>query len=88
MIIWWFVAFREGDHDVLKRQHRSRFDFERDVHVERTAAGVGGVKVDFPCLTHAVGLNEMAFVVYVEAMISCQVFQVRDERRDVNDSHQ
>jgi hypothetical protein len=49
------------------------------VQVERAAAGLLGVEVDLPRLAQRVGLDEVALVVHVEAVVDGVVLEVGDE---------
>ena len=76
------------DHDlVLEGQQGARVEVEGEVQVERAAAGRLGVEVDLEGLTHRVGLDEVALVVHVEAVLGGVVLQVCDEAGDVDDGH-
>ena len=57
------------------------------MQVERTAAGIFGVQIDFECLTHRVGLDEVAFVVEVEPVLGCMFLQVGHEPGEVDCCH-
>ena len=57
------------------------------MHVERPATRVRRVKVNFPRLTHAVGLHEMTFIMYVESMVGRQILEICDERCYVDNCH-
>ena len=75
------------DDGVLERQQRPRIDLEGQVEVERPSAALLGVQVDLPRLAQRVGLDEMALVVDVEAVVDRMVLQVGDIPRDVDDGH-
>ena len=66
---------------------RAGVDLERQVELERSAAGLLGVQVDLPRLAHGVGLDEVAFVVDVEAVIGGVVLEVGDEAGDIEAGH-
>ncbi|CAB4609685.1 unannotated protein [freshwater metagenome] len=55
--------------------------------IEGAAAGVLGVQVDLPCLTHGVGLDEMALVVHMEGVIDGVILQIGYETRYIDDCH-
>jgi hypothetical protein len=57
------------------------------MHIERPAARVRRVQVDFPCLTHAVGLHEMTFVMDMESVVRCQILKIGNERCYVDNCH-
>ena len=53
----------------------------------RAAAGLLGVEVDLPRLAQRVGLDEVALVVHVEAVVDGVLLEVGDEAGDVDDGH-
>ena len=55
--------------------------------VERTAAGVFGVKIDFPGLAHGIGLNEVPLVMHMEGMVDRVVLEISNEPGNVDDRH-
>jgi len=55
--------------------------------IDRTAAPVLGVQVDFPRLAQRVRLDEMTLVVDVKAVGNCVVFEVGDEACDIDSGH-
>ena len=57
------------------------------MQVERTVARLLGVQVDLPRLAQRVGLDEVALVVHVEAVVDGVVLEVGDEPGDVDDGH-
>ena len=57
------------------------------MQVERAAAGLLGVQVDLPRLAQGVGLDEVALVVHVEAVVDGVVLEVGDEPGDVDGGH-
>ena len=81
------VLVGQLDHLVLERQQRAGVDLEREVQVERAAAGLLGVEVDLPRLAQRVGLDEVALVVHVEPVVDGVVLEVGDEPGDVDDGH-
>ena len=75
-------------HDlVLEGQQGPDLDVQREAEVEWSAAGRLGMEVDLEGLMHGVGLDEVAFVVDVEAVICGVVLQVGHEACDVDDGH-
>src|SRR5690606_9939743 len=68
-------------------EHRAGVDLERQVELERSTARLLGVQVDLPCLAHRVGLDEVALVVDVEAVIRGVVLEVGDEAGDIEQGH-
>lgn len=87
MPVFGIVTVVERQDLVLERQRRTRVDFETEVELERASARLLGVEVDLPRLTHGVGLDEVALVVDVEAVVSGMVLQVGDEACDIEDGH-
>ena len=57
------------------------------MQVERAAARLLGVQVDLPGLAQRVGLDEVALVVHVEAVVDGVVLEVGDEPGDVDGGH-
>ena len=57
------------------------------MQVERAAAGLLGVQVDLPRLAQRVGLDEVALVVHVEAVVDGVVLELGDEPGDVDGGH-
>lgn len=57
------------------------------MHVEGTATGVRRMKVNLPCLTHAVGLYEVPFIMNMESMVGGQILEIGDEGCDVDNGH-
>ena len=62
-------------------------DLEREVEVDRAVAGLLGMQVDLPQLAQRVGLDEMALVVDVEAVVDGVALQLGDESGDIDDGH-
>lgn len=58
------------------------------MQVEGSAAGVLGMKVHLPGLAQRIGLDEMAFVVDVEAVVYGMILEVGDETGNVDDRHE
>ena len=81
------VAFGQFQHLVLERQHRPGIDLDRQVELERSAAGLLGMQVDLPRLSHGVGLDEVPFVVDVEPVIGCVVLEIGHEAGHIDDCH-
>ena len=73
------------EHPVLEAEQHPGVDLERQVKVERAAAGVLGVQVDLPRLAQRVRLDEVALVVHVEGVVDGVVLEVGDEAGDVDD---
>ena len=63
------VGVVELDDLVLEAEQGAGVDLERQVQVDRAAARLLGVQVDLPELTQRVGLDEVALVVDVEAVV-------------------
>ena len=74
-------------HLVFEAEQGPRIDLEREVEVDGAVAGFLGVKVDLPQLAQRVGLDEVALVVHVEAVVDRMALQVGDESCDIDDSH-
>ena len=81
------VTVGEAQHGILERQQLARIDFERKVKVEGPVARRLRMQVDLPGLPQRVGLDEVALVVHVEAVIGGVVLQVGDEAGHVDDGH-
>ena len=75
------------EDEILEREQDPGVDLERQVEVERSAARVLGVEVDLPRLAEGVGLDEVAFVVDVEAVVDGVVLEVGDEAGHIDDRH-
>ena len=58
------------------------------MHVQRTAAGDGGMQIHLPGLAHGIGLDEVAIIVDVEAAIGGMVLEIGDEGGDIDDSQE
>ena len=78
-------ALGQLEHAVLERQQRAGLDLEREVQIERAAAGVLGVQIDLPGLAQGVGLDEVALVVHVELVVDGMILEISDEARDIDD---
>ena len=74
-------------HRVLEAEQRPGVDLERQVEVDRALAGLLGVEVDLPGLAERVGLDEVALVVDVEAVVDGVVLEVGHEPGHVDDGH-
>ncbi len=81
------VVLVEFEHQVLEREQDPRIDLQGQVQVEGTAAGVFGVEVHLPGLAQRVGLDEVALVVDVKAVIDGMILEIGDEAGDVDDRH-
>ena len=57
------------------------------MQVERAAARLLGMEVDLPGLAQRVGLDEVALVVHVEAVVDGVILELGDEAGDVDDGH-
>jgi hypothetical protein len=57
------------------------------VEVQGTTAGCLRVQVHLEGLSHRVGLDEVAFVMDVEAVLGGVVLEIGDESSDVDDCH-
>ena len=68
---------------LLKVEHHPRIYFECQVKVERFAAGILGMQVNFEGLAHAVGLYEVPFIMHVESVLDCVFFDRCDVSGDV-----
>ena len=58
------------------------------MQVDRAVTGLFRMEIDFPELTQGVGLDEMPFVVNVEAMVDGMALHVGHEARDVDHCHE
>ena len=81
------LVLGNGHDFVLEGQQSADLDVQRESEVEGSTAGGFGVEVNLKGLVHRVGLDEVAFVVDVEAVVRCVVLQVGDEACDVDNSH-
>ena len=54
--------------------------------VDGAAAGFFGVQIDFPQLAQRIGLDEVTFVVDVEAMIDGVTLHIGDKTCNIDDS--
>ncbi len=57
------------------------------MQVEWATAGGLGVQVHLEGLAHRVGLDEVALIVDVEAVLGCVILQIGDESGDVDYCH-
>ena len=57
------------------------------MEINRSAAAVFGVKVDFPRLAQRVGLDEVTLVVHVKSVGHRVVFEIGNKTSDVNGGH-
>ena len=80
------VVGQLGD-DVLEREEDARLDLQREVEVERAVAALLGMEVDLPHLAQRVRLDEVAFVVHVEAVVDRVVLELGDVAGDVDGGH-
>ncbi len=62
-------------------------DLEREVQVDGPLAAFLGMQVDLPGLAQRVALDEVTFVVHVEAVLDGVVFEIGDEPGDVEYCH-
>jgi thiamine biosynthesis lipoprotein ApbE len=85
--VCWFDLLREIDDRILERKQGAWIDLERQVEIKRPSATLLGMEVDFPGLAKGVGLDEMALVVHVEAVVDGMVLQVGHIAGDIDDSH-
>ena len=83
MLLVGLLALGQRQDLVLEGEHGARIDLERQVELERSAAGLLGVQVDLPGLAHGVGLDEVALVVDVEAVVGGVVLEIGDEAGDI-----
>ena len=81
------VGVLEAGDLVLEGQQDAGVDLEREVQVERAVARLLRVEVDLPGLAQGVGLDEVALVVHVEAVVDGVLLEVGDEAGDVDDGH-
>ena len=81
------MVLGNGHDFVLEGQQSPDLNVQRESEVERSTAGGLGVEVNLKGLVHRVGLDEVALVVNVEAVVSRVVLQVGDEACDVDNSH-
>lgn len=81
------VAFGQLDDDVLECEQDSRVDLEGEVEVEGPVAAFFGVQVDLPRLSQGVRLDEVTFVVDVEAVVDGVVLELGYVSCDVDHRH-
>src|SRR5204863_872063 len=74
-------------HDIFEAQQDPGVDFQGQVEIEGTVAPLFRVEVDLPRLAERVGLDEVALVVHVEAVIHGVILELGDVAGDVDDSH-
>ena len=82
-----FCTFGKFQHDIFEGEQGSWIDLKGQMEIEWATAGFLWVKVDLPGLAHGIGLYEVPFVVDMESVISCVIFQVRDESCCINNCH-
>jgi hypothetical protein len=75
------------DDRVLEGQERPGVDLQAEVKVERATAPLLGMKVDLPRLAQRVGLDEVSFVVHVEAVVDCVILELRHISSHIDDGH-
>jgi hypothetical protein len=81
------VLVAEVRDQVFEGEYDAWLDLECEVEIERAAARLLGMHVDLPRLAHGVGLDEVALVVDVEAVVRGMVLQVGDEARKIDGCH-
>ena len=81
------LVLGQPEHGVLEGQQGPRVDLEGQVQVERTTAAVLGVELDLPDLAERVGLDEMALIVHVEAMVDRVILEVGHVSGHIDDCH-
>ena len=69
-----FLLVGEEHHGVFEREEYAGIDVEGQMEVQRAAASLFGMEVDFPDLTQGVRLDEMPLVVYVEPVVNGVIF--------------
>jgi hypothetical protein len=72
---------------VLERQQHARVDLEGEVEVDRAVAGLLRVQVDLPRLAEGVGLDVVALVMDVKAVVDGMILEVGDEASHIDDGH-
>ena len=77
------VAFGKGGDVLIEIEHHPGIDLEGDMQVEGLAAGVLRVEVDLEGLAHAVGLDEVALIVDVKAVLDGVLLDGCDVAGDV-----
>lgn len=58
------------------------------MQIKWTATGIFRMEVDFPCLTHRIGLNEVSFVMHMKGMVDGVVFEIGNKPGYVDDRHE
>ena len=56
--------------------------------IERATASMFGVQVDLECLTHRIGLYEVALIMDMEPVMGGMVLQIGNKSSDVDDCQQ
>jgi hypothetical protein len=82
-----FTVLREVDHEVLEGQQHPGVDLQGQVQIQRPAAALLGVEVDLPGLAQRVGLDEVALVVHVEAVVDGVILDLGHVSGHVDDGH-
>jgi hypothetical protein len=77
----------EVHHRVLEGEQHAGIDLERQVKVERAGAALFRMQVDLPGLAQRVGLDEMALVVNVKAVIDGVLLDLGHVPGHVDDGH-
>ena len=81
------VLLRKVDDEVLEGEQGAGIYLERQMEVEWPSAGFLRVEIDLPCLAEGVRLDEVTFVVDVEAVVDCVILEVGDESGNVDGGH-
>lgn len=74
-------------HLVFEVDQRSRIHFERNVHIEWPITRPIRMEIDLPGLAVCIGLDEVTFVVNMEAVFGYMVLEVGDEALEIDHCH-
>ena len=72
---------------VLEAEQGAWIDLERQVQVDRPAARLFGMQIDFPQLAQRIGLDEVPLVVHVKPVIDRMALQIAHEAGYIDDRH-
>ena len=81
------VVVGEVDHRVLEAEQHARVDLHAEVEVDGAFAALLGMDVDLPRLAQRVALDEVPFVVHVEAVLDRVILEVGDEAGHIENRH-
>jgi myo-inositol-1(or 4)-monophosphatase len=81
------LVLGQPEYRVFEREKRPRIDFEGQVEVEGATAPVFGVELHLPDLAERVGLDEMALVVHMEAMVNRVILEIGHVPGHIDDCH-